>query len=90
MTVLKNTAKLVSDVPFPALTICSSGLHMSNVEKKVIRDFDDWRAEKNRNGTTKEAIYKDTEEFMQTRFQIKPNNGNEPDREKPDQYSRHS
>ena len=63
VTVLKNTAKLVSDVPFPALTICGSGLHMSNVEKKLIKDFDDWRVEKNRNGTTKEAIYKDVEEF---------------------------
>ena len=83
VTILKNTAKLVTEVPFPALTICSSGLHKKNAEKKLIQDFDDWRAEKNKKETTKEAIYKDAEEFMETRFQIKPNNGNDSDRENP-------
>ena len=75
VTILKDTAKLVTEVPFPALTICSSGLHMSYVEKKLMKDFDDWRSKKNRNGTTKEAIYKDTEEFMEARFQLKQRPG---------------
>ena len=83
MTILKDTAKLVTEVPFPALTICSSGLHMSNVEKKLMKDFDDWRSKKNRNGTTKEAIYKDTEEFMEARFQIKQKPGKNSTREQP-------
>ena len=48
---------------------------MNNVEKKLVRDFENWRAEKNRMETSREAIYNDTEEFMQTRFQIKPNEG---------------
>ena len=74
VTILKNTAKLVTDVPFPALTICGSGLHMNNVEKKLIEDFENWRVEKNKSETKKEAIYEDVEEFMLTRFQIKPSN----------------
>ena len=72
MTILKNTTKLVSDVAFPALTVCGSGLHLNNVEKKLIWDFENWRRQENRVETNREAIYKDTEEFMQTRFQIKP------------------
>lgn len=72
MTTLKDTSKPVADVPFPALTICGSGVHMNNVERKLILDFQEWRLQENRNGTTKDAIKKDTEEFMQTRFQIKP------------------
>ena len=83
VTILKNTAKLVTDVPFPALTFCSSGLHMTNVEKKLIEDFENWRVEKNRSETKKEAIYKDTEEFMLTRFQIKPRKGKNSAREQP-------
>ena len=41
---MKNTTKLVADVPFPALTLCGSGLHMNNVEKKLVQDFRDWRS----------------------------------------------
>ena len=83
VTTLKNTAKLVTEIPFPALTVCSSGLHMNNVEKKLIQDFGNWRAQQNRNKTNKEAIYKDAEEFMLTRFQIKPNKGENSAREQP-------
>ena len=72
MTILKNTTKLVSEIPFPALTVCGSGLHMNNVEKKLIWDFQNWRAQENKVETSREAIYKDTEEFMQIRFQIEP------------------
>ena len=36
VTVLENTTKLVADVPFPELTVCGSGLHMNNVEKKLV------------------------------------------------------
>ena len=72
VTGLKNTAKLVTELPFPALTFCSSGLHVNNMEQKLIRDFANWRRQEKRNETNKEAIYKDTMEFMQNRFQIKP------------------
>ena len=69
---MKDTTKLVTEVPFPALTLCGSGLHMNNVEKRLMEDFRDWQREKMRNQTNKEAIEKDIREFMETRFQIKP------------------
>ena len=72
ITVLKNTTKLVTDVPFPALTLCGSGVHMNNVEKELVQDFSLWRVKNNRNETSRKAIYKDTENFMEERFQIKP------------------
>ena len=39
VTSLKNTAKPVTDVPFPAVAICAPGNHMSNVEKKIEENF---------------------------------------------------
>ena len=72
ITILKNTTKLVTDVPFPALTLCASGLHMNQVEKKLVKDFRNWREEKHRNGKSMEEIKKDMEQFMLIRFQIQP------------------
>ena len=43
VTTLKNTAKPVTGVQFPAVTICGSGFHMSNVEKKIKVNFQKWR-----------------------------------------------
>ena len=73
VTTLKNTTKLVTDVPFPALTLCGSGLHMSTVEKKLVEDFKTWRARKNHNETTEEEVKNDMKNFMQEGFQIKQN-----------------
>ena len=72
ITILKDTTKPVTDVAFPALTICGSGVHMSHMEKKLTKDFKEWRAQNKNNGTTNETIKRDLEEFMETRFQIKP------------------
>ena len=53
---------------------------MGNVRKELVVDFLEWREKENRNQNTKEAVTKDFEDFMQTRFQIKPsqNASNEP------------
>ena len=72
VTILKDTTKHVTEVAFPALTICGSGVHMSHVEKKLAKDFKDWRAQSKRNGTVSQTMKKDLEEFMETRFQIRP------------------
>ena len=72
MTILKDTTKPVTDVAFPALTICGSGVHMNYVEKKLVKDFKGWRAQNRRKGETMETMRNDLEEFMETRFQIKP------------------
>ena len=71
LTALKDTTKPVTDVSFPALTVCGSGVHLNNVEKKLIQDFRDWRALYRKNKTDKEEIKKNMEEFMEERFQIK-------------------
>ena len=70
VTTLKNTAKPVTEVPFPAVTICGSGIHMSNVENKIQKDFVEWRDENEKNETGREAIRKDVEEYMRETFQI--------------------
>ena len=71
LTALKDTTKPVTDVSFPALTVCGSGVHLNNVEKNLIRDFRYWRALHRKNKTGKEEIKKNMEEFMEERFQIK-------------------
>ena len=76
VTILNNTTKLVEDVPFPALTLCGSGIHMNNVEKKLVQDIIEWRAEKKKDNTTKEALKVDLKEFMKERFQIEQDNTN--------------
>ena len=69
---LKNTTKLVTDVPFPALTLCGSGLHMNNVEKKLVQDFRDWRSLHKKTKVDKKAIKQDMKEFMESRFGALP------------------
>ena len=71
---MKDTARPITEVPFPALTICASGLHMNDVEKKLTKDFKEWRARNQRNKTTKKAVNRDAEDFMLKRFQIDPSN----------------
>ena len=59
VTTLKNTAKPVAEVPFPAVTICGTGNHMGNVEKKIHENFALWREENQRNKTGSSAMKKD-------------------------------
>ena len=45
---------------------------MNNMQKKLAKDFEDWRLEEMRNESNKEAMKKDFADFMEARFQIKP------------------
>ena len=72
VTTLKNTAKPVTEVQFPAVTICAAGFHMSNVEKKIGLNFQRWRNETGRRSNYADDIRKDMEEYMRTTFQIEP------------------
>ena len=54
VTTLKNTAKPVTEVPFPAVTICSSGLNMDAVKKALMVDFAAWMVEDGRTSVNKE------------------------------------
>ena len=76
MTTLKDTAKPVTDLPFPAVTICASGLHMDNVERKLRENFSKWRLKNNRNKENREAVEKDIKDYMYQTFQIKPEDSN--------------
>ena len=76
-TTLKNTAKPVTDVQFPAVTICGSGFHMSNVEKKINQNFQKWRNETGRTSVEFNDIRNDMVEYMSTTFQIRPHEGDE-------------
>ena len=71
VTTLKNTAKPVTEVQFPAVTICASGFHMSNVEKKIQMNFQKWRNQTKRRSNDEAEIRADFEEYMRTTFQIK-------------------
>ena len=42
ITSLKTVAKPVTDLGFPAVTICAEGLHMNAVEKVLYDDFMEW------------------------------------------------
>ena len=76
---MKNTAKPVTEIQFPAVTICASGFHMSNVEKKIGLNFQRWRNESGRRSNYADGIRKDMEEYMRTTFQIEPpKDGQEP------------
>ena len=70
MTTLKNTAKPVTEVPFPTVTICGAGLHMTNVEKKIGDNFVAWRRENARHEESMVDIEKDMEDYMAQTFQI--------------------
>ena len=77
VTTLKNTAKPVAEVPFPAVTICGTGNHMSNVEKKIQENFVQWRTENGKNKTGS-ALLKNVEDYMREIFQIHNKEGSDP------------
>ena len=70
ITTLKTTAKPVTDLAFPTVTVCAAGLHMENVKNVLERSFNDWRFENQRSWAT-EDIESLMAEFMREKFQIK-------------------
>ena len=71
-TTLKRTDKPITDVAFPAVTICSAGLHMGNVEKKVTENFMKWSEEKHETREDLQAIRHQMMQYMRQTFQIEP------------------
>ena len=69
MTTLADTAKPVTDLAFPTVTICAAGLHMDNVKVVLERSFNDWRFE-NQKSWDNEDIGDLMAEFMEEKFQI--------------------
>ena len=70
ITTLKNTAKPVTEIPFPTVTICGSGLYMENVEIALEKSFNHWRLS-NKKSWDSEDLNDLLAEFMEEKFQIK-------------------
>ena len=48
ITRFENSELPVTEIDFPAVTVCSQGLNMDNVAKAVERDFTEWHTERRR------------------------------------------
>ena len=68
ITTLKDTVMPVTEVAFPAITICGGGNHMDNVERAVLDDFTKWRQDNERKGI--DNIGKDMANYMVQIYQI--------------------
>jgi hypothetical protein len=71
ITTLSNTSKAVTDLAFPAVTICSKGLNMEAVKEALERDFEEWSKEQTGTGRGKRAT-PSAEDFMEKRFGVVP------------------
>ena len=70
ITTLKNIAKPVDEIAFPAVTICGSGLYMENIEKTLEKRFNSWRL-RNKKSWDSDDLKDLLAEFMEEKFQIK-------------------
>ena len=70
ITTLRNTAKPVTEIPFPTVTICGSGLFMENVEIVLEKSFNQWRLSNNKSWNA-DDLNNLLAEFMEEKFQIK-------------------
>ena len=70
VTSLKNPAMPVSKLPFPAVTICTSGLDMEAVKDRLMEDFESWKADEGKTSVDQEEDKDHLEEFMKVRFEI--------------------
>ena len=70
ITTLKNIAKPVDEIDFPAVTICGSGLYMENIEKTLEKRFNSWRL-RNKKSWDSDDLKDLLAEFMEEKFQIK-------------------
>ena len=65
---LKDTAKPVTALAFPTVTICGDGLHMGNVKTTVERNFNQWLVDRNKTvdpGNIEELASQYMEEIFQ-------------------------
>ena len=76
ITTLKDAAMPVERIPFPAVTICSSGLNMDAVKKALMVDFAAWMVEDGRTSVNKEEDKENWDEFMEEKFAIKDRSKN--------------
>ena len=56
VTRFENSELPVTEINFPAVTVCSQGLNMENVARAVERDFYDWHQEQAGTGSDRETL----------------------------------
>ena len=69
---LQDVAKPVTDLDFPSVTICSSGLNMEAVRRALYNDFANWRI----NNTGIEDDQKALNKYMEEKYAMKVGEGN--------------
>ena len=70
VTSLKDPAKPVAGLSFPAVTICTSGLDMEAVKDKLLLDFDKWKTMEGKTSLDKEKDKTHLREYMKMTFEI--------------------
>ena len=71
ITRFENSELPVTEIAFPAVTICSQGLNMDNVAKAVERDFYEWHQQKIKNKRRKRETVQDMMSFyLKEKFDI--------------------
>ena len=68
VTNLRSSGRPVSQMDFPTVTICGSGLHMGNVEEALRENIIKWRQE--RGMTEVDTIEEDVSEFLKDTYQV--------------------
>ena len=69
-TNLKDTAKPVTSLPFPGVTICTSGLDMKAVTEQLMKDFTNWKRENNEGDVDRKQDKQLLEKYMRLKFEI--------------------
>ena len=70
ITTLKNKARPITDLGFPALTICAAGPHMGLIERALYQNFEKWMEE---HGSSRDntSLNEEFFNYMKEEFQIK-------------------
>lgn len=69
---MQDTAKPVTDLDFPSVTICSSGLNMEAVRQALFNDFANWRINNQETDNQHEAL----NVYMEEKYAMKVGEGN--------------
>ena len=69
VTTLRETELPITELDFPAITICSAGLNMEAVEKVIETDFEEWK--KNKREKRDVGAKKEVDKFLENTYGIK-------------------
>ena len=74
VTVLADTELPVTQLDFPAVTICSDGLNMHAVERALQKDLELWREKEEAKGTRRKrsTAQESIDQFMMEKFNLEP------------------